>query len=46
VNIPPGSAIVVPRDATPFNALVLTERIVTIFRDLAISVAAIVTITD
>jgi protein involved in polysaccharide export with SLBB domain len=45
VDIPPGSAIVVPRDATPFNSLVLTERIVTIFRDLAISAAAIVTIT-
>ncbi|MBI3171380.1 MAG: SLBB domain-containing protein, partial [Hydrocarboniphaga effusa] len=45
VDIPPGSAIVVPRDATPFNSLVLTERIASIFRDLAISAAAIVTIT-
>lgn len=45
-EIPPGSTIVVPRDATPINPLVLTERVLGIFRDLAISAAAIVTITS
>ena len=42
--IPPGSVIVVPRDAAPFTALLLTERIASILSNLALSAAALVTI--
>lgn len=45
-DIPPGSSIVVPRDAAPLNALVLSERVISIFADLALSAAALVTVTN
>ncbi|WP_084083387.1 SLBB domain-containing protein [Hydrocarboniphaga daqingensis] len=43
-DVPPGSLIIVPRDATPLNKLVLSERLLSIFSNLAISAAALVTI--
>ena len=42
--IPPGSVIVVPRDAAPMTGLLLTERIASIVSSLALSAAALVTI--
>jgi protein involved in polysaccharide export with SLBB domain len=42
--IPPGSVIVVPRDAAPLTGLLLTERIASIVSNLALSAAALVTI--
>lgn len=42
--IPPGSVIVVPRDAAPLTGLLLTERIASIISNLALSAAALVTI--
>ncbi|ROH91919.1 hypothetical protein ED208_05980 [Stagnimonas aquatica] len=42
--IPPGSVIVVPRDAAPLTGLLLTERIAGIVSNLALSAAALVTI--
>ena len=42
--IPPGSVIVVPRNVAPFTALLLTERITGVVANLALSVAALVTI--
>lgn len=44
--IPPGSVIVVPRDAAPLTGLLLTERIASIVSNLALSAAALVTISD
>lgn len=43
--IPPGSVIIVPRDVAPFTALILSERITSILSNLALSAAALVTIT-
>lgn len=43
--IPPGSVIVVPRDVSPFNSLLLTERITSILSNLALSAAALLTIS-
>jgi protein involved in polysaccharide export with SLBB domain len=43
-SIPPGSVIVVPRDAAPLTGLLLTERIAGIVSNLALSAAALVTI--
>jgi polysaccharide biosynthesis/export protein len=43
-QVPPGSTIVVPRDAAPLNSIVLTERLSQIFSNLAIAAAALVTI--
>ena len=45
-RIPPGSTIVVPRDAEPFNLLNFTYDIADIFSNLAISAAAIATINN
>lgn len=46
VDIPPGSQIVVPRDAAPINGMVLTERIIDIFSKLALSAASIAVISN
>lgn len=46
ISIPPGSTIVVPRDAEPFNLLNFTYDIADIFSNLAISAAAIATINN
>lgn len=43
-DIPPGSLIIVPRNAAPLNKLLLSERVLGIFSNLAISAAALVTI--
>lgn len=45
-DIPPGSMIIVPRNAAPLNKLLLSERILSIFSSLAISAAALVTINN
>ncbi len=44
-DIPPGSVIVVPRDAAPFNALAFSERIFGLFSNLALTAAALATVT-
>lgn len=44
-SIPPGSVIVVPRDVSPFKSLLLTERITGILSNLALSAAALVSIS-
>lgn len=44
VDIPPGSIIVVPRDAAPFNTLAFSERAFAILANLAVSAAALVVI--
>ncbi|MDB5968945.1 MAG: polysaccharide export protein [Hydrocarboniphaga sp.] len=43
-DVPPGSLIIVPRNAAPLNRLLLSERLLSIFSSLAISAAALVTI--
>ncbi|WP_428313214.1 SLBB domain-containing protein [Hydrocarboniphaga sp.] len=43
-DVPPGSLIIVPRNAAPLNKLLLSERLLSIFSSLAISTAALVTI--
>lgn len=45
-DIPPGSTVVVPRDPTPINALVLADKVTRILSQLAISAAAIVAIDN
>lgn len=45
-DVPPGSYIVVPRDATPINGLVITERVLGIVSNLAVSAAALAVIGD
>ena len=45
-DVPPGSLIIVPRNAAPLNKLVLSERLLSIFSSLAISTAALVTINN
>jgi polysaccharide export outer membrane protein len=44
-EVPPGSVIVVPRDAAPFNLMVYSERIFGILGNLALTSAALLTIT-
>lgn len=44
-EIPPGSVIVVPRNAAPFNLLVYSERVFGILGNLALTAAALVTVT-
>ena len=46
VDVPPGSYIVVPRDATPLNGWVLSEKLLGIFSNLAVSAAALAVIGD
>ena len=45
-DVPPGSLIIVPRDAAPLNKWILSERVLSIFSNLAISAAALVTINN
>jgi protein involved in polysaccharide export with SLBB domain len=45
MSVPPGSIIVVPRDATPFNLLGYSDRIFGILANMAVSVAALATIS-
>lgn len=44
-TIPPGSVVVVPRDAAPFNALAFSERVLTALSSLALTAAALTTIS-
>jgi len=44
-DIPPGSVIVVPRDAAPFNLVAFSERLFGLLSNLAISAAALATIS-
>ena len=44
-NIPPGSIIVVPRDAAPFNTMAFSERIFGVLSNLALTAAALATIS-
>ena len=44
-EIPPGSVIVVPRDAAPFNLLVFSQRVFSILGNLALTAAALVTVS-
>ncbi|MEC9358095.1 MAG: SLBB domain-containing protein [Pseudomonadota bacterium] len=46
IDVPPGSYIVVPRDATPLNGWVLSEKLLGIFSNLAVSAAALAVIGD
>jgi len=45
-NIPPGSTIIVPRDARPINWLALTQSVTDIASKLAITAASLATISD
>jgi len=45
-NIPPGSTIIVPRDARPVNWLALTQSVTDIASKLAITAASLATISD
>lgn len=44
-DIPPGSVIVVPRDAAPFNVLAFGERIFSLLSNLALTAAALATVS-
>ena len=44
-DIPPGSVIVVPRDAAPFNLVAFSERLFGLLSNLAISAAALASIS-
>ncbi len=44
VQIPPGSTIVVPRDAKPFNLMTFTTDVIGIMADIAITAAALASI--
>jgi len=44
-NIPPGSIVVVPRDAAPFNVMGFSERIFGVLSNLALTAAALATIS-
>lgn len=44
-DVPPGSVIVVPRDAAPFNALAFGERVFGVLSSLALTAAALATIS-
>jgi hypothetical protein len=43
--IPPGSIVVVPRDATPFNGLAFSERIFAVLSNMAVTAAALAAIS-
>ncbi|GLQ33216.1 hypothetical protein GCM10007876_36960 [Litoribrevibacter albus] len=45
-NIPPGSTIIVPRDARPIDWLALTQSVTGIASQLAITAASLATISD
>ncbi|MFC3150318.1 SLBB domain-containing protein [Litoribrevibacter euphylliae] len=45
-NIPPGSTIIVPRDARPVDWLALTQSVTSIASQLAITAASLATISD
>ena len=45
LKIPPGSVIVVPRDAAPFNGLAFAERIFGVLSNLSLTAAALATIS-
>ena len=44
-DIPPGSVVVVPRDAAPFNLVAFSERIFGLLSNLAVTAAALSTIS-
>lgn len=44
-DIPPGSVVVVPRDAAPFNIVAFSERIFGLLSNLAVTAAALSTIS-
>lgn len=46
VRVPPGSAIVVPKDATPFDLLTFARDISTVLSQLAITAASLAVISD
>ncbi len=46
VKIPPGSTVVVPRDATPFDFVTFAKDLTQIFSQLAIGAASIAVISD
>jgi len=45
VAIPPGSIVVVPRNATPFNGLAFSERIFAVLSNMAVTAAALAAIS-
>lgn len=44
-DIPPGSVVVVPRDAAPFNVLAFSERIFGLLSSVALTAAALASVT-
>lgn len=44
-DIPPGSVVVVPRDAAPFNLVAFSERIFSLLSNLAVTAAALASIS-
>jgi polysaccharide export outer membrane protein len=46
VRVPPGSAIVVPKDATPFDIFTVTREVASLVSQLAITAASLAVISD
>jgi polysaccharide export outer membrane protein len=44
LRVPPGSAIVVPKDATPFNLLTISRELASVLSQLAITAASLAVI--
>lgn len=44
INVPPGSVIVVPKDATPFNAFTIARELSSVLSQLAITAASLAVI--
>ncbi len=45
-SIPPGTSIIVPRDPTPFDGIVMTQAITDIFSKLAVTAASLAVINN
>ncbi|NQV80128.1 MAG: SLBB domain-containing protein [Alphaproteobacteria bacterium] len=46
IRVPPGSAIVVPKDATPFDVFTITREIASVLSQLAITAASLAVISN
>jgi polysaccharide export outer membrane protein len=46
LQIPPGSAIVVPTDATPFDLLTISRELASVISQLALTAASLAVIND
>jgi hypothetical protein len=46
LRVPPGSAIVVPKDATPFDVFTITREVASLVSQLAITAASLAVISS